>query len=103
MAMNVGNLADPYAEHDAIQDLISLSLQNTIYFVIFMQIWVSVKSMFYDITKHGLEQPRHWKKCKSLHICDLFNIEAPKMTHVYVGQLQRLYDFFDLEGYLTPS
>ena len=38
MVMNIGNLAGPSTDQDAIQDLISLSLQNTIYFVIFMQI-----------------------------------------------------------------
>ena len=100
MAMNIGNLAGPNADHEVIQELIAMSLQNTIYFVIFMQIWASVDSMFYDITELELEQPKQLKKPKGLRINDLSDIQAHKMTHFYVGQLQRLYTCFDLEGYL---
>ena len=56
--MNVGNLAGPIADHQAIQGIVELAASQALSFVIFMQLWASVDSMFYDITEAELNQPQ---------------------------------------------
>ena len=83
-----------------IDDMLSLLGSNTACFISLLRVCRNMDSNLYDIAPVEEEQPRQYTAHKKLRIDDLSDPKAHKMTHFYHGQLLRLYNMFDLEGYL---
>ena len=92
-----GNSADMEAIHLAIE-LFSLNLTS---FMSLLEICNTMDHLLHDISSAEESLPLQFTRHKALQIDDLTDPQSHKMTHFYHGQLVRLYNLFDLDGFLN--
>ena len=101
VATAVGDVVGPNADTDTIDEMLQMYGYTALCFMSLMQSWRMMDHILYDIPPEEEAMPKVYSERKHLEIDDLSDVQAHKMTHFYHGQLRRLYDLFDLEGYMA--